>query len=175
MSTFAATITYTTILSPRSVSTRGISELAYANSLFFGVMMGCVLIIASIETNDFLNKTTHGENKGLPRWVILTEFGLVSTTLFVAFYLMLHASMLFLQYNGPFILGSCLYLICGVLVFVLWIYSLLLSPKRGKEVVKERSPATTPAAEATPDEESGVWESNMEVKGNHKASVCENC
>ena len=44
--------------------------------------------------------------------------------LFTAIFLMLHASSLFLQYNGPFIVGSVLYLGLGAVAFILWLFVL---------------------------------------------------
>jgi hypothetical protein len=49
IATFAGAITFSIILTPRDNPTHAIKELAYANSLFFVVIMGCVLIIVSIE------------------------------------------------------------------------------------------------------------------------------
>jgi hypothetical protein len=55
IATFAGAITFSIILTPRDNPTHTIKELAYANSLFFVVIMGCVLIIVSIEvTADLL-------------------------------------------------------------------------------------------------------------------------
>lgn len=185
IATFAGTITFTVVLAPRDDPTHAITELAYANSLFFGCIMGCVLIQStialykiSIEQDEkwkewkkcsqteerFKEPGTGPEARGevtweevgeklenvevfrktpLPYldrlvkddtlvrfkvsdhgWLIPTEFGVVSMTLFVAFYLMLHASSLFLQYNGPFIVGSIVYLGLGVPAFILWFYCL---------------------------------------------------
>ena len=49
IATFAASITYTATLTPRDQPTPAIAELAYANFLFFGVIMGCVLIIVLMK------------------------------------------------------------------------------------------------------------------------------
>jgi uncharacterized membrane protein len=176
IATFAASITYTTILTPREQSTPAIAELAYANSLFFGVIMGCVLIIVSIEINCTLieiereTKEIKDKEKALKtkeikdeekvveeyaityllqqitkirghkrvhtfihKWLIPLEVWVVAVTLFTAFFLMLHASSLFLQYNGPFIVGSVLYLGLGAVAFILWFFLLYLNAKVSKK------------------------------------------
>jgi hypothetical protein len=185
IATFAGAITFTVVLAPRNDRSHAITELAYANSLFFGCIMGCVLVQSTIalykisieqdekwkawkkgsQTEEQLKELDTGpeargevsweevreklENVEVFRktrlpwldqlvkddtlvrfkisdhgWLIPTEFGFVSITLFVAFYLMLHASGQFLQYNGPFIVGSIIYLGLGVPAFVLWFYCL---------------------------------------------------
>lgn len=103
--TFAGTVTLGIILTPRDTSTSipGIAELAYASSLFLGSVMGCILIIASIEL-------------GMERWTVGIEMCVVGATLYVAFYLLLLASSLLLSYRGPFILGSIFYIGCGFLM-----------------------------------------------------------
>jgi hypothetical protein len=41
--------------------------------------------------------------------------------LFAAFYLMLYATLLYLNFNGPFILGSVFYLGFGLITLILWL------------------------------------------------------
>jgi hypothetical protein len=124
--TFAGSITFTVLLAPRDGAgpIPGINELAYASSLFLGSMMGCILIIASIELEKPIN-------------LIQVEAVVVGITLFVAFYLMLLASSLFLQYRGPFIVGSILYLSPGLLTlyFVLHRHYRRWTGKRGSTPV----------------------------------------
>jgi hypothetical protein len=161
IATFAGAITFSIILTPRDNPTHAIKELAYANSLFFVVIMGCVLIIVSIEvTADLVVlekkvKDVEGtlRDKGVqPTWenlrsilspidiTVVRHFrrvrpfierflipfwvGIVGAMQFTAFYLMLHASLLFLHYNGPFIFGTVLYVTIGVLTFLMWFFGL---------------------------------------------------
>jgi hypothetical protein len=161
IATFAGAITFSIILTPRDNPTHAIKELAYANSLFFVVIMGCVLIIVSIEvTADLVVlekkvKDVEGtlRDKGMqPTWenlrsilspidiTVVRHFrrvrpfierflipfwvGIVGAMQFTAFYLMLHASLLFLHYNGPFIFGTVLYVTIGVLTFLMWFFRL---------------------------------------------------
>lgn len=113
--TFAGAITLSIVLTPGNTPTTipGVEELAYASSLFLGSIMGCILIIASIGL-------------GIPRPIIRIEVWVVGTIIFVAFYLLLHASSYFLTYRGPFILGSIIYLGCGFLILV---FSIFMSRK----------------------------------------------
>jgi hypothetical protein len=161
IATFAGAITFSIILTPRDNPTHAIKELAYANSLFFVVIMGCVLIIVSIEvTADLVvleKKVKNVEGTLLDRgmqltWenlrsilspidiIVVRHFrrvrpfierflipfwvGIVGAMQFTAFYLMLHASLLFLHYNGPFIFGTVLYVTIGVLTFLMWFFRL---------------------------------------------------
>jgi len=178
IATFAATITFTIILTPRDngQTTPGLIYLAYANSLFCGGIIGCVLITIAIELchdSEILNDRRKAleENKGeihrlikilnpeegpfwtnifssqsltqlllnvlysdIPDWLnispdVLSKFiavisGFVGVTLLIAFYLMLYATLLYLRYNGPFILGSVIYLGFGVVALLLWIRNL---------------------------------------------------
>jgi hypothetical protein len=89
VATFAGAITFTVVLAPRDGDheTRGLAEIAYANSLFIGGIMGCVLIIISIELYDA------SINRDLPKtfpewlkisshdWLIPAEVGVVGITL----------------------------------------------------------------------------------------------
>ena len=107
--TFAGTISLSVILAPGSgdSSTPGISVLAYASALFIGSIMGCILIIVSLEVPE------------LNVWVTRITAGIVGVTLFAAFELLLLASSLFLHYRGPFIVGSILFVGFGVSVIVI--------------------------------------------------------
>ena len=178
IATFAATITFTIILTPRDngQTTPGLIYLAYANSLFCGGIIGCVLITIAIELchdSEILKdrRKELEENKreihklieilnpeegafwynifssqslrqlwlnvmysDTPDWLnistdVLSTFitiisGFVGVTLLVAFYLMIYATLLYLRYNGPFILGSVIYLGFGVVALLLWIRNL---------------------------------------------------
>jgi hypothetical protein len=178
IATFAATITFTIILIPRDngQTTPGLIYLAYANSLFCGGIIGCVLITIAIELChdseildgrreelkkkrkemlDLIGTLNPGEgafwtnifsSQGLrqvwfkamysdiPDWLnistnVLSKFiavisGFVGVTLLAAFYIMIYATRLFLRYNGPFILGSVIYLGFGVVALLLWIRNL---------------------------------------------------
>jgi hypothetical protein len=112
-STFAGTVTLSIILTPGNNNSTipGIVELAYAGSLFLGGIMGCILIIMSLELER-------------PEFVVLIETIIVFATLYVAFYLLLFASTFFLSYRGPFILGSILYFGCGFIMVVFFVKSL---------------------------------------------------
>jgi hypothetical protein len=183
IATFAGAITFSIILTPRGSPTHAIKELAYANSLFFVVIMGCVLIIVSIEvTADLValekkvkvaKDTVLDIEKGKEfTWESLKNIspqhksgrlssieitiakhfgwfrpfiggffipfgvGIIGAMQFTAFYLMLHASLLFLQYNGPFILGTVLYVTIGVLTFIMWFFrSFVKSGVRSGEIL----------------------------------------
>ena len=104
IATFAGTITLTVILAPgNGTDVPGLTVLAYSSSIFIGSIMGCIFMIVSIELNVPLN-------------VMRVEAVVVGLTLFSAFFLLLLASSLFLNYRGPFILGSILYLGFSVLI-----------------------------------------------------------
>jgi hypothetical protein len=164
MATFAASITFTVVLAPRNSDqpTPGLTELAYANSLLFGGMVGCVLIITTIQLykvsvqqdekwKDTIGSVSKEEFRELREshktfrhrwlvdiqspwsfkishheWIIAAEVAFVAIILFAAFFLMLYASRLFLKYDGPFILGSTIYLVLGIAAFTFWFYSLLV-------------------------------------------------
>src|SRR4051794_37455403 len=66
--TFAGSITVSAVLASRNsdLQTPGITELAYASSLFLGGVMGCVLIIVSISVKP-----------SVPLWLIRIEVGVV--------------------------------------------------------------------------------------------------
>jgi hypothetical protein len=66
-------------------------------------IMGCLFMIVSIELNVSLT-------------LMRIEAMVVGLTLFSAFFLLLLASSMFLNYRGPFILGSVLYLGFAVLI-----------------------------------------------------------
>jgi hypothetical protein len=102
---FAETVTLSVVLTSGDASTTipGIIELAYASSLFIGGIMGCIFILTSIESD--LGK--------FQKWTVRIEVLIVGVVLFVAFYLLPLASSLFLSYQGPFILGSIIYIVEG--------------------------------------------------------------
>jgi len=166
VATFAATITFTIILTPRDndQATPALLLLAYANSLFCGSIVGCILITIAIELcrdskelekkRKKLNKAREDVLKVCPKesenillyWSIKIMFldipswlrvstpalsvfiifisGFVGIMLLVAFYLMIYATVLYLKYNGPFILGSAIYLSFGFIALVLWVRNL---------------------------------------------------
>lgn len=102
--TFAGTITLTVVLTPgNGPNVPGLAALAYSSSIFIGCIMGCIFMIISIELNVPLN-------------LMRIEATVVGLMLFSAFFLLLLASSLFLDYRGPFILGSVLYLGFAVLI-----------------------------------------------------------
>jgi len=190
IATFAATITFTIILTPRDngQTTPGLIYLAYANSLFCGGIIGCVLITIAIELchdsqildkrrEEIKNKrreillligalnsregaywTNTFSSRGLrhvwfkamysdiPVWLniptnVLSNFitvisGFVGVILLVAFYLMIYATLLYLRFNGPFILGSVIYLGFGVAALLLWIQNLCYKYLVDKATVK---------------------------------------
>jgi hypothetical protein len=105
--TFAGTITLTVILTPGD-GTRvpGLNLPSYSSSIFIGSIMGCICLISSIELN-------------IPFRFMRALATILGLMLFSAFYLLLLAVSLFLNYRGPFILGSILYLGFGVLLGVL--------------------------------------------------------
>jgi hypothetical protein len=121
--TFAGTVTLTIVLAPRDASTTipGIKELAYASSFFLGSIMGCILIIVSVE----IGKDDDGLwfPMEIWEWVVRIELLVVGCTLLVSFYLLLLASSFFLSYRGPFIISSIFYLGCGFLTIVFTLMS----------------------------------------------------
>jgi hypothetical protein len=69
--------------------------------------MGCILAIASVELKH-------------ANWVVVAETTIVLFALYSAFYLLLFASTFYLNSQGPFILGSVLYLGFGAVMLVLF-------------------------------------------------------
>jgi len=129
--TFAGTVTLTVVLTPGSgTHVPGLTVLAYASSIFIGSIMGCVFMIASIKLN-------------VPFPVVRMEATVVGLILFSAFYLLLLASSLFLNYRGPFILGSVIYLgfavLLGILSLVDWRISLATRSGLGRFEALEAS------------------------------------
>jgi len=105
--TFAGTITLTVILTPgNGTDVPGITVLAYSSSIFIGTIMGCICMISSIELN-------------MSFAFVRAEATILGLLLFSAFYLLLLSSSLFLNYRGPFILGSIIYLGFGLLLGML--------------------------------------------------------
>ena len=120
--TFAGTITLTVLLTPgNSTHVPGLTVIAYSSSIFIGSIMGCICMISSIELHMSFRFVR----------MIATILGLM---LFSAFYLLLLASSHLLNYQGPFILGSILYLGFGVLLGILSLpdWSDQPSKKQGK-------------------------------------------
>jgi len=187
VSTFAATITFTIILTPRDngQTTPGLVQLAYANALFCGAIVGSVFVIIGIEIANAqqgvmrelgtfrwekvkqeaeaeqevkvevkaelrvsggsvgMAAAKQGQKKRImdlvPVVAVITAFllrnllsivhvvaSLVGLSLYAAFYIMIYATRLFLQYNGPFILGTVIYVVLGILAIAIWIGSLFL-------------------------------------------------
>lgn len=121
--TFAGTVTLTIVLAPRGDSTTiaGIKELAYASSFFLGSIMGCILIIVSVEIGKDDDELWFPME--IWEWVVRIELLVVGCTLLVSFYLLLLASSFFLSYRGPFIISSIFYLGCGFLTIVFTLMS----------------------------------------------------
>jgi hypothetical protein len=114
--TFAGTITLSVVLAPgNGTHVPGVTILAYSSSIFIGTIMGCIFLISSIELNVSFA-------------LIRMEATIVGLLLFSAFYLLLLASSLFLNYRGPFILGSILYLGYGVLIGLFSLLDWLKAP-----------------------------------------------
>lgn len=178
VSTFAATITFSIILTPRDSgqATPGLAPLAYANSLFCGAIVGCVFVVNGLEivdmqqtminvlktkldvtddtgsraifhwyntiaeierVKDAINKKCKGELRKYAYKLLLLSHHMwipivrvvasfVGLSLFVGFYLMIYVTRLFLQYDGPFILGTTIYMIIGILAIVAWTWYWLL-------------------------------------------------
>jgi len=153
IATFAATITFTITLAPRQggETATGLNLLAFANSLFCGAIIGCILIIIGIELSVW-SRTEQARVKAMNQmrnsgqrswlgcawmrsfdtfedsmlWIVQITAGFVGTMFYVAFFLLLYATRLFLQYDGPFILGSIFYLLFGLIALISWIWSFLL-------------------------------------------------
>jgi hypothetical protein len=117
---FAGTITLTVVLTPgNGPHVPGLAVLAYSSSIFIGSIMGCIFIIISIELNAGVV-------------LVRTEAIIVGVMVFSAFFLLLLASSLFLNYRGPFILGSVLYLGFSVLIGLFTLSSWLHIPLTGE-------------------------------------------
>jgi hypothetical protein len=198
VSTFAATITFTIILTPRDngQTTPGLVQLAYANALFCGAIIGSVFVIVGIEIANAqtaimkklpLNmrsimakwqmaeaQKTKAEqdletkwaaqnmkaaqeaqeikaeavrsleillsirNLRILLWFVHVIAGFVGLSLYAAFYIMIYATRLFLQYDGPFILGTVIYAVLGFLAISIWIISSFL--EGGNNLVKVLEP-----------------------------------
>jgi hypothetical protein len=116
ISTFAGTITLTVLLTPgNGTHVPGLTLLAYSSSIFIGSIMGCICMISSIALN-------------MPFGFVRMEATILGLMLFSAFYLLLLTSSLFLNHQGPFILGSILYLGFGVLLGILSLLDCLELP-----------------------------------------------
>ena len=183
---FAAAITFTIVLTPRDdpLTSPGLVELAYANSLFCGSIVGCIYVIIGVElcifqrrrrgeveakraeaermVNDTRNGLTELERAWIravyirthdllvifDRWlsvIVQISTAFAGITLYVAFFLMLYATRQYLKYDGPFVLGSALYLSLGPITLVTWIWSLVLEGKVGqKAIARELAKTQTP-------------------------------
>jgi hypothetical protein len=137
IATFAAGVTFNLLLKPSNPSppTRAFIFLAYANALFCAALIGCALVHVSIElvrysfdeAQKLKGKCAHKsdeivnwiwENDDAARFILGVETSVVGAILFVAVYLLLYSSSLFLQVRGPLILGSVLYGILGVIACI---------------------------------------------------------
>jgi hypothetical protein len=163
VSTFAATITFTIILTPRDngQTTPGLVQLAYANALFCGAIIGSIFVIIGIEianAQPAITKSTLNTKSTMNRsWVmklaqamalLVVEdmktllglvhivAGFVGLSLFAAFYIMIYATRQFLQYDGPFILGTVIYAVLGFLAISIWVFSSFLEQEEYQYLVK---------------------------------------
>lgn len=175
VSTFAAAITLSIILTPRdnSQTTPGLVQLAYANALFCGAIIGSVFVTIGIEVATAqpaivkkltLNRksvvkvvmkvamkavqevkaaqeTKAAETKAAQLmkagaignlqvwsvqfllWSVHIVIGFVGLSVYAAFYIMIYATRLYLQYDGPFILGTVIYAVLGFLIIFIWLIS----------------------------------------------------
>jgi hypothetical protein len=136
IATFAAGITFNILLKPGDGGqpTPALVYLSYANSLFCAVLVGCALINISIElcrnSVDKLGRLGWKEVKEhkirriwahdtLAELILSVETGVVGTILFIGIFFLLYSTSLFLQVQGPLILGLVLYGLFGVLVLLL--------------------------------------------------------
>jgi hypothetical protein len=154
LSTFAAGITFNLLLKPSNPSppTRAFIFLAYANALFCAALVGCALVMVSVElvrhSFDPVYKYKQqqgdlyivrsvlafiGDHEDAARYILGIETSVVAAILFVAIYLLLYASSLFLQVPGPLIVGSILYGIFGAMACFVAGISLLLRQKLASE------------------------------------------
>lgn len=157
ISTFAAGITFNLLLKPSNPSppTRAFIFLAYANALFCAALMGCALIKISIELIRYsfdpaqklkdkaeISQPSEGiisfirEHDRMPTFVLGLETSVVGAVLFVAIYLLLYSSSLFLQVRGPLILGSILYGTFGAIVCSMALISMLIRYKLRLKLLK---------------------------------------
>ncbi|PMD30157.1 hypothetical protein L207DRAFT_520532 [Hyaloscypha variabilis F] len=165
LSTFAAGITFNLLLKPSNPTppTRAFIFLAYANALFCAALVGCALLMVSIELvrHSFdpvykWDKNEEGSDEAgdvitlivdhpdAARFILAVETSVVAAILFVAIYLLLYASSLFLQVPGPLIVGSILYGIFGAMACFVAGISLLIRQKLAleKEIKRLNSKAT---------------------------------
>jgi hypothetical protein len=154
LSTFAAGITFNLLLKPSNPSppTRAFIFLAYANALFCAALVGCALVMVSVElvrhSVDPVYKykkqkgdlyivrsvlTFIGGHEDAARYILGIETSVVAAILFVAIYLLLYASSLFLRVPGPLIVGSILYGIFGAMACFVAGISLLIRQKLASE------------------------------------------
>lgn len=179
VSTFAATITFTIILTPRNdgQTMPGLEELAYANALFCCAIIGSVFVIIGVDIanahptvakNLALNtilaekevKRAREAAKELKEiaifsilqqganppsvlwnfrillWFVHVVAGFVGLSIYAAFFIMIYATRLFLQYDGPFILGTVIYAVLGFCAISIWIFSLSLEQAEFLELGK---------------------------------------
>lgn len=161
VATFAGAITFTIILTPNSAggsqgAILGFKLLTYANSLFCGAIIGCIFVITGVgicKTGQQIyyiynvESTTLQPDKKIHNWLprlplkmghlIHLVAGLSALSIYVAFYLLLYATRLFLGFDGPFILATLIYGVLGLLTMEAWIRGVTLGRRVERRFEKE--------------------------------------
>jgi len=141
IATFAAGVTFNILLKPADAGgpPRAVIYLSYANSLFCAAIMGCALIMLSIELvghtvservrQKIIKTFKHGEKGSaghsvgtkyphLAMAILSFEIVFVGTILYVAIFFLLYSTSLFLGVRGPLILALVLYGFFGLVLFL---------------------------------------------------------
>ncbi len=184
ISTFAAAITFGIIMTPRSDDNPnpGLVQLAYANSLFCIAIIGSTFItiacglfrnapdIAEPNFRELRNEPARVHLLAFAQFVfywvlawlpkLISMMAVASTmVVFVAFYLLMDATLLYLDFKGPFIFGSVIYLGTGALTLLLWVVSFAMKFFDFPEPVKEGNKAANgppPVPEPSAATDAGV-------------------
>jgi hypothetical protein len=156
VATFAGAITFSIILTPSNADDRqatipGLNLLTYANSLFCGAIIGCIFVITGVgivqtmQQRHYIHKGTLEQKPLLgisARFLHLILFflihfvaGMSALSIYIAFYLMLYSTRLFLGYDGPFILVTLIYGVLGLMTIVAWRYGMSSGWKIEKQLV----------------------------------------
>jgi hypothetical protein len=166
VSTFASAITFNIILKPSGSNppAQALLYLSYANSLFCGAIMGCVLIKVTIElckaTLDYVDQWKKEAEEPVPaqkflywlyftldssdtmesiaHWLLGLETMVVLAILFVALFLLLLSCKFFLQINGPFIAGTIIYGFFGLLVILFVAIGMIVGHAMRSQVRKKK-------------------------------------
>lgn len=137
IATFAAGVIFSVILKSTSTGPAppALIYLSYTNSLLLPCIIGCAIIRISIEI--FKKKKKFAENPKLASKILTLETVIVGALLVIALYLALYSTALFLDVWRPFMVGSVLYLLIGIIIIGLLIFDIV-----GKDEKDESKPDT---------------------------------